>query len=751
MNWPVPQLSSVVGRIVLLLVLLAPGPARAQSAGQAQDIRMAEALNTRLREGLEAVKQSDWATATERFTQAHLIAPEHPVPLYNLGLAQMSAGNPTAAIAWWEAYLVAAPNADNASRVRAEIARLRQAAVEDIRRYFERARTALEELGGSERANQLSSIETFHNTVAPLLATAASDSIRVSLASALVEVGGSTAALAHLERVEDAALRDAALESHATTFAKENPAAARRFALALMDSTRRNSVLARITREQEATRTDSVLYARLQRGEYPAAEVADYIARGEQHAPNAGFGGGGLFRALVADVARHGFYDEARALASSATESPERETLLTELAAAKVRAGDLQGARIYAEELINRAGVQRNEIMLAAEAVRRVTNGDVEAGLQSLVSRIADGRVRSSALASVAHIATERQKPELAERARQLQQALPAANGIDIVLPLAIMEDYEGALALATVMDPRWATGWTDGSYETGGMVHDFLGKVGALEIGFAKIAFVAALRGRRAEVRRAIERSTDPARRYFVYRNASWADILGGRFEDASDYLETWPAPAEYDARQGVQTHGNTTPSRAYHYSRAQVLAALATRAARSGRFSDAERALASMPPVGAAPFGAAVLARLAAEAAMDVGEAYAGKGDTVSARRVYAMAADAVHAYRTDPQVLRAPDPWWNDQVLRPALTRLPRLDLETANRLGAPRQPQIAAWSRVALAAAEPPGAMLHRLSLINVRNLPTWYAWVGRRIFEDMIRIQGAEAEIMAMAR
>lgn len=72
--------------------------------------------------GLSAAKQEKWDLAIKCFSQAREAAPESPHVLFNLALAYSRAGGrDLLAIAWFRAFLAAAPDAANAQQVRAQI------------------------------------------------------------------------------------------------------------------------------------------------------------------------------------------------------------------------------------------------------------------------------------------------------------------------------------------------------------------------------------------------------------------------------------------------------------------------------------------------------------------------------------------------------------------------------------------------------------------------------------------------------
>lgn len=78
--------------------------------------------------GLTAAKQKDWEHALEFFLTAQETDPYAPKVLFNLGLvSEKIPGRELRAMAWFQAYLLAAPDAPDASAVRAELARLETA------------------------------------------------------------------------------------------------------------------------------------------------------------------------------------------------------------------------------------------------------------------------------------------------------------------------------------------------------------------------------------------------------------------------------------------------------------------------------------------------------------------------------------------------------------------------------------------------------------------------------------------------
>ena len=73
--------------------------------------------------GVAAAGQKDWKLAIKYFGQAREEAPTWPDALYNLAYShQQAGGRELIVIAWYRAYLAAAPGADDADKVRIWIA-----------------------------------------------------------------------------------------------------------------------------------------------------------------------------------------------------------------------------------------------------------------------------------------------------------------------------------------------------------------------------------------------------------------------------------------------------------------------------------------------------------------------------------------------------------------------------------------------------------------------------------------------------
>jgi hypothetical protein len=78
-----------------------------------------------VKKGLGAAKQAEWTVAIRYFNEARQAAPDSPVPLVNLGLAESQLpGHELRAVCWFEAYLILVPTAVNAPAVRQQISDL---------------------------------------------------------------------------------------------------------------------------------------------------------------------------------------------------------------------------------------------------------------------------------------------------------------------------------------------------------------------------------------------------------------------------------------------------------------------------------------------------------------------------------------------------------------------------------------------------------------------------------------------------
>jgi uncharacterized protein (TIGR03067 family) len=105
--------NTLLATIFASLFVLAVTPLRADLPPDAQDA---------MKKGIIAAKQQDYLLAIRYFQDAQKTAPDAPEIFFNLGLAESKIpGRELRAIAWFGAYLCAAPNAPNAAAVKDQI------------------------------------------------------------------------------------------------------------------------------------------------------------------------------------------------------------------------------------------------------------------------------------------------------------------------------------------------------------------------------------------------------------------------------------------------------------------------------------------------------------------------------------------------------------------------------------------------------------------------------------------------------
>jgi ankyrin repeat protein len=105
-----------------------------------------------LDEGLAAARQQQWKVAIRHFLKAQDAAPTSPQVLFNLGLAESKVpGRELRAMAWFQAYLLVAPDAANAAAVRTEIANLKVRVEGAIEKLVERAKQLAGQFSGDDK------------------------------------------------------------------------------------------------------------------------------------------------------------------------------------------------------------------------------------------------------------------------------------------------------------------------------------------------------------------------------------------------------------------------------------------------------------------------------------------------------------------------------------------------------------------------------------------------------------------------
>ena len=110
---------------LVLLLLVAPNFGWAQANAPAVSAPLPHAAQEALNKGIIAAKVPDYLLAIRFFQDARKLAPAAPVILLNLGIAEAKiAGRELRAMAWFGAYLAAAPDAPNAAAVKEQIVML---------------------------------------------------------------------------------------------------------------------------------------------------------------------------------------------------------------------------------------------------------------------------------------------------------------------------------------------------------------------------------------------------------------------------------------------------------------------------------------------------------------------------------------------------------------------------------------------------------------------------------------------------
>ncbi|HEY5410235.1 MAG TPA: hypothetical protein VIJ94_05850 [Caulobacteraceae bacterium] len=114
--------------LLLMAMMLAPASAVAQASA------ISPAATASYQQGVDAVRQQNWELALQQFLAAQTADPNSPPILFNLGLvSEKIPGHQLRAIAWLQAYLLAAPAAADADAVHGEVGKL-EAAYEDSHR-----------------------------------------------------------------------------------------------------------------------------------------------------------------------------------------------------------------------------------------------------------------------------------------------------------------------------------------------------------------------------------------------------------------------------------------------------------------------------------------------------------------------------------------------------------------------------------------------------------------------------------------
>jgi hypothetical protein len=104
-----------------------------------------------VKKGLDAAKQQEWNVAIRYFSEARQAAPDSPVPLINLGLAESQLpGHELRAICWFEAYLILVPTVVNAPAVRQQISNLETRAEGNADKIIEMLKVLMGQMPSSD-------------------------------------------------------------------------------------------------------------------------------------------------------------------------------------------------------------------------------------------------------------------------------------------------------------------------------------------------------------------------------------------------------------------------------------------------------------------------------------------------------------------------------------------------------------------------------------------------------------------------
>ncbi len=101
---------------------------------------------TSLERGAAAVKRERWDEAVAHFGNAYRRNPYNPIVQFNYGLANAKAGNELVAIALFDTFIAAVPNAANRPRIERQIERLETAAEGKIARLFDLSEESIRKL-----------------------------------------------------------------------------------------------------------------------------------------------------------------------------------------------------------------------------------------------------------------------------------------------------------------------------------------------------------------------------------------------------------------------------------------------------------------------------------------------------------------------------------------------------------------------------------------------------------------------------
>jgi tetratricopeptide (TPR) repeat protein len=153
---PGRQMSPIRGLLCLFAACLSfaqPQAAMAQSAAPAALPNTAQGA---LDKGIIAAKVPDYPLAIRYFEDARKLAPLSPVVFLNLGIAESKlSGRELRAIAWFGAYLAAAPDAQNAAAVKEQISVLDVRNQSNVSNFIRSVQAAASQMSGWKKADGL--------------------------------------------------------------------------------------------------------------------------------------------------------------------------------------------------------------------------------------------------------------------------------------------------------------------------------------------------------------------------------------------------------------------------------------------------------------------------------------------------------------------------------------------------------------------------------------------------------------------
>jgi tetratricopeptide (TPR) repeat protein len=392
--------------------------------------------------GMAAANSSDFPLAVRYFEEARVIAPEAPVVLFDLALAESHfPGRELRAIAWYAAYLSVQPAASNAAAVKTEIARLRSADRKSLLRVMKSAEEAATTLGAGLSMMLVAKTECLARDVASALRTASRieyppyrSTAYTAIAICQAESGDIPSARATLDRIEDAADKYEVQAEIVRILAASGDIGVARATWREMSATVEPGWRQYVLDSPAA----AISAAQVQSGDRPSAR--ETIATALENAKlvadprRRDF----VFSDLARAMARNGDIGGARQTADLIKDASYRAGVLGNVAAAVARAGDVANALELASTLMvedeygSHYQDQARELIAEVQAAR----GDL-AGARETVALIKHPFTKNRSLAAIAAIAeTTAPKPRPVERWLALLDAKAPASDCALKMPI---------------------------------------------------------------------------------------------------------------------------------------------------------------------------------------------------------------------------------------------------------------------------------------------------------------------------